>query len=292
MKPSPRESLRFCGRTFSAQELHWLSGVLAAESLSRQQFARRVCEHLHWVNGAGRLKEMSCRVALLRMERAGLLRLPPRRHAPTNGRASAPELTIPRPEAPLTVAGAEWESLRVELVQSQSGLRWYGALMHPYHYLGAKPMAGAQLRYLIWSGQWLLGALGFGAAAWSLAPRDQWIGWSARQREHGLERIVNNSRFLLLPWVRWRNLGSWILGQVAQQLPQHWQERYGYEPVLLESFVEVHRFEGTCYQAANWLCLGQTLGRGKLEKSHRAVLPLKRIFVCPLRADFRARLCR
>ena len=120
-----------------------------------------------------------------------------------------------------------------------------------------------------------------------MAARDRWIDWSASQRERRLEWIVNNSRFLLLPWVQCRNLGSSVLGRVVRQLPQDWQHRYGYRPVLIESFVEDERFGGTCYQAANWLCLGHTTGRGKLEKGHGPIVPIKRIFVRQLRSDFR-----
>lgn len=269
-----------------------MRSLLSLESLTRRQLARRVCQQLNWVNGGGRLKEMSCRVALLRMERAGLIGLPAPLQPNTNGRPSPDQLKIPRPEGPLPLAVGELESARLELVQTEQGARWYQALMSQHHYLGCKPMAGAQLRYLMWSGKWLLGGLGFGAAAWMMAARDRWIGWSAHQREQRLEWIVNNSRFLLLPWVQCRHLGSWILGRVARQLPRDWQSRYGYQPVLLESFVDKERFAGTCYQAANWLCLGQTQGRGKLEKSHGAVLSIKRIFVRPLRADFRELLCR
>lgn len=285
MRAEGAETGRFCGRSFSRQEVHWIRDLLAVESLSRQELSRRVCQQLQWVNRAGRLKEMSCRVALLRMERAGLIRLPAPCHPGTNGRVSRDHLSIPRPEHPLRV---ELGSLRLELVQSAAGARWYRALMKQHHYLGGKPMAGAQLRYLLWSEAWLVGGLGFGAAAWQVAARDQWIGWSAGQREQRLEWIVNNNRFLLLPWVQACQLGCWALGRVARQLPADWQARYGYRPVLLESFVECDRFEGTCYRAANWLCLGQTLGRGKLEKGHSPVLPIKRIFVRPLHPDFRA----
>jgi Druantia protein DruA len=291
MRGSPRELRRFSGRTFSPQELEWIKGLLCSESLSRQQLSRRVCQQLNWSNRAGRLKEMSCRVALLRMERAGLIDLPAPLHPNTNGRTSPKEWAIPKPEGPLLATVGQLESIRLEVVQSEQGARWYRAMMRQHHYLGAKPMAGAQLRYLIWSGNWLLGGLGFGAAAWMMAARDRWIGWSASQRERWLEWVVNNSRFLLLPWVQGRNLASWILGRVAGQLPQDWQHRYGYRPVLIESFVEEERFAGTCYQAANWLGLGQTKGRGKLEKGHSPIVPIKRIFVRPLRSDFRDLLC-
>lgn len=291
MRVSPRESLRFSGRTFSPQELEWLKGLLGSESLTRQQLSRRVCQELNWINPAGRLKEMSCRVALLRMERAGLIDLPSPLRPNTNGRTSPKEWTVPKPEGPLILAAGQLDSVRLEVVQTKQGAGWYRAMMRAHHYLGCKPMAGAQLRYLIGSGNWLLGGLGFGAAAWMMAARDRWIGWSASQRERRLERIVSNSRFLLLPWVQCPHLASSVLGRVARQLPQDWQHRYGYRPVLIESFVEVQRFWGACYQAANWLCLGQTTGRGKLEKSHSQIVPIKRIFVRQLRPDFRDLLC-
>ena len=292
MRLSPAQSLRFCGRTFRPEELEWIRGLLAGPSLNRRQLARRLCQQLNWVNGAGQLKEMSSRVALLRLERAGLLRLPAPTHRSSNGRAVGGQLPIERPAGLLRQPVDQLDALRIELVQTPPGAGWYRALMAQYHYLGCKPMAGAQLRYLIWSGHWLLGGLGWGAAAWSVAARDRWIGWSPSQREQRLEGIVNNSRFLLLPWVQCRNLASWILGQLARQLPQDWQARYGYRPVLLESFVEQDRFSGAAYQAANWLCLGQTKGRGKLEKNHCPVLPIKRIFVYPLHPKFRDWLCR
>ena len=291
MKPSPRESLRFSGRTFSAQELEWIKSLLAVESLNRRELSRRVCQEFNWVNRAGRLKEMSCRVALLRMERAGLIGLPTPLHPNTNGRTGSDTLQIPRPEAERKLEVESVESVRLEVVQTAAGARWYRTLMRQHHYLGCKPMAGAQLRYLIWSGDWLLGGMGWGAAAWLMAARDQWIGWTASQRQARLEWIVNNSRFLLLPWVGCRPLASWVLGRVARQLPEDWHQRYGYRPVLFESFVEDGRFAGTCYQAANWVCLGQTLGRGKLDKTNRTVVPIKSIFVRSLRADFRDLLC-
>jgi Druantia protein DruA len=268
--------------------VQWIRDLVAVESLSRQELSRRVCQQLGWVNRAGRLKEMSCKVALLRMERAGLIGLPAPRQPGVNGRVRQDDLSIPRPGHPLRV---QLSSLRLELVRSEAAARWYRALMRGHHYLGGKPMAGAQLRYLLWSEEWLVGGLGLGAAAWQVAARDHWIGWSAAQREQRLEWIANNNRFLLVPWVQGSQLGSWALGRVARQLPVDWKARYGYQPVLLESFVECDRFEGTCYRAAGWLCLGETLGRGKLEKAHSPVLPIKRIFARSLHPDFRAVLC-
>jgi len=167
----------------------------------------------------------------------------------------------------------------------------WNELMERYHYLGYQPLPGAQMRYLVFGGSLLLAAMGFGASAWKVGPRDQFIGWSPDQRVRNLYLVVNNARFLILPWVNSHNLASRILAAAARQVPRDWQARYGYEPVLLETFVERDRFRGTCYRAANWIHVGQTQGRGKLDRHKLFSLPVKNIFVYPLRRDFRQRLC-
>jgi hypothetical protein len=285
-----QEGWRFCGRDFSHSELQWIQNLVAGSFLNRCQLARQVCEQLQWVNPAGQLKTMSCRVALLRMQRAGLLRLPEPLHRNSNGSRRPLELVISAPEPLPEQQVLGLESLRLERADNRQARRWYRALLEQHHYLGDTPLAGAQLRYLLWKGNWLAGGLGFGAAAWSIAPRDRWIGWTPAQRQRQLHRVVNNNRFLILPWMRAPNVGSQVLGQVARQLPIDWEDRYGYRPVLLESFVDQERFSGRSYRAANWLCLGQTQGRGKLEKHHRRIVPIKWIFAYPLSADFRTLL--
>jgi len=280
-------SWRFCGRGFSPAQMQWIQSLVAGSGLNRAQLARRVCQQLQWINAAGQLKTMSCRVAMLRMERAGFFQLPKPIHRDSNRSRSSLEVVIgPPPTTDQKVLGLE--SLRLELVQSRQGRQWYQALMEQHHYLGHKPLAGAQLRYLIWNGNELAGGLGFGAAAWSIASRDRWIGWTPAQRQRHLHRVVNNNRFLILPWVRVPHLASRVLGQAARQLPRDWKERYSYRPLLLESFVDQERFSGCSYRAANWLCVGQTQGRGKLEKHHRRIVPIKWVFVYPLSLDFRS----
>jgi uncharacterized protein DUF4338 len=285
MKESPAQSLRFCGRQFSVEEVELIRGWLAQGQLHRSALAARVCDTFEWINQAGKPKLMSCRVAMLRMERAGLLRLPPPRNPNGNGRpmvpkrAVLPELFYPTPVNALS-------EVHLDVVDSGRDRALYRHMMGRHHYLGDRPMAGAQMRYVIRSGATVLGGMGFGASAWSLAPRDRWLGWSAEQRQQGLHLIVNHSRFLLLPWVRSPNLASQVLAGICRQLPGQWQERYSYCPVLLESFVEQDRFEGACYKAANWRCLGLTQGRGKLDRTNEYGLPLKWIFVYPLRSDF------
>jgi hypothetical protein len=148
-------------------------------------------------------------------------------------------------------------------------------------------LPGAQLRFLVYHEEAVLACLGFGAAAWSVAPRDSFIGWTPDQRKRNLHLIVNNARFLILPWVTSSNLASMILATIAKVLPALWEQRYGYQPVLLETFVETPRFRGTCYKAANWKTVGTTKGRGKLDINHNQVLPPKEIFLYPLIKYFR-----
>jgi hypothetical protein len=183
--------------------------------------------------------------------------------------------------------GAPWSvplwAMRLTLLQTLAVHR-----VDARAYLQAYLLSGAPGRYLLRSGAPVLGALGFGAAAWSVGDRDRFLGWPPQRREQNLHWIVNNSRFLLLPWVRSPNLAAWVLAQAARQLPKDWLPRYGYRPVLLETFVEQDRFQATAYKAANWACVGVTKGRGKLEKTHRRVVPVKWIFVYPLAPNFKA----
>ncbi len=172
-------------------------------------------------------------------------------------------------------------------------LLWDG-LIERYHYLGHSPLSGAQVRYLIHCDQALVGAIGFGAAAFKLKARDQWIGWEPTQRERRRDWIVNNRRFLILPWIRVRNLASHILAKAARQVQQDFLQQYGYAPVLLETFVEQGRFSGGCYRAANWIPVGQTAGRGRndrttcTERKQRGTpLPIKQVWLYPLRKNVR-----
>jgi hypothetical protein len=163
--------------------------------------------------------------------------------------------------------------------------------IHRYHYLGYTPLTGAQLRYFARSNGHILALFGFGAAAWKILPRDNFIGWDHDQRQKRLNLIVNNARFLILPWVKSKNLASKLLAMVAKRIPQDWESTYGYKPVLLETFVESQRFQGTSYKAANWIHVGQTKGRGKLDINNSPSLPKKDIFLFPLTPTFNEILC-
>lgn len=284
---------RYCGRTFTGADLAHIRALLALQPvLGRVALSRRVCQDLGWLNALGQPKEMSARVALLRMEQEGLIQLPAPLRRNGRGQRRFPLTAASDPRPPVHQVLQRLEPLVFQRVQSPQDSRLWNEWIARYHYLGYRPLSGAQMRYLVASADGRrLAALGFGACAWQLQPRDRYIGWNDRQRRAGLHRIVNNARFLILPWVQCTGLASRILSGIIKPLHQDWRARYGYEPVLLETFVETPRFTGTSYRAANWLRLGQTCGRGKLEKQHRQISPLKDIWVYPLHRKFREILC-
>jgi len=278
---------RYCGRDFSEQELDHIRELITEDpSRNRAELSRLTCQALDWHKADGGLKEMSCRVAMLRMQDDGIIRLPPprSRYRP----ASQVQFTSATEAQPLMNKPVNMLApLQLMLVREPPQSRLWNEYIHRYHYLGYKPLPGAQLRYIVMSEDSILALLGFGASAWQCAPRDQFIGWSHEQRQKKLQLIVNNARFLILPWVQCKNLASKILGMVARQLPKDWFDRYAYRPVLMETFVEKDRFAGTCYKAANWCHLGQTKGRGKLGPARKISVPIKDLWIYPLSRNFR-----
>jgi hypothetical protein len=285
------EDSRFCGRIFTGAEIAQIRQLIAANpDMNRAGLARAVCDELAWMKRDGHRKDMSCRVAMLRMHRAGLIKLPP--PAKGNGnRNRRPRLTSASdPEFPLSAPAGSLGVLKARLVDSSRNSSLWNEFIERYHYLGYQPLPGAQLRYLVSAGSRLLALLGFGASAWKTGPRDRWIGWTTEERKRQLHLVVNNARFLILPWIHSKNLASRILATVARRLPGDWNGRYGYRPVLIETFVERERFQGTCYRAANWIHVGQTQGRGKLDVKHEHAVPVKEVFLFPLHKQFRRKL--
>ena len=283
---------RYSGKTFSPEDIERIKALIGANpQANRQQLSYRVCESFGWRKADGSLKDMSCRVALLRMHREGLIELPEPQHKVNPCRSftrrTAEAQALPVLECPVH----ELSDLCLKRVDSKDSALW-NEYIDRYHYLGYKPLPGAQLRYFAYAGESRLGLFGFGASAWKTGPRDSFIGWSREQRHRNLGYVVNNSRYLILPWVRVRCLASKLLAMVARRLAKDWEARYGYRPVLLESFVDATRFAGTCYRAANWRFVGETQGRGKLGDHRLGQVPVKAVWVYPLAKDFRERLCR
>jgi len=282
---------RYCGRIFTPEEIERICGLISAEpKRNRAQLSRLVCDELEWKRPDGRRKDMSCRVAMLRMHRDGLISLPSPLKGNGNGGRRPQATAASDPREPILLPAGLLGDLELRLVDARQDSSLWNELIERYHYLGYAPLPGAQVRYLVFARSQLVAAMGFGASAWKVRPRDQFIGWSDEQRTRQLHLIANNARFLILPWIRSHNLASRILGAVARQVPKDWRARYGHEPVLLETFVERGRFRGTCYLAANWIRVGQTQGRGKLDQRRLFAVPVKDIFLYPLRRDFRQQL--
>jgi len=261
---------------------------------SRRKLSMHVCEWLEWRSPNGKLKDMSCRVALLELERAGLLHLPPAGPAPpkrTPRRSVTPSF---QQEPAIQCSLSELGDITLVLINGSNSKasRQWNELMNQHHYLGSGPLCGAQLRYLIHSYRYgYVGGFAFSAAAWRLAPREQWIGWDDAARRQNLNRVVNNSRFLIVPHVQVKNLASHVLALVTKRLAHDWPERYGLEPVLVETFVKHGRFTGASYRASNWIHLGLTQGRGRQDKTNQYAVPVKDIYVYPLRKNAPAILC-
>lgn len=283
--------LTICGKEFSHHDLNRINIIIKNNpTINRSNLSRIICREFGWVSPNGLLKEMSCRVALLKLHRAKFIQLPPPQRQHYFGR-KLKITSISEPQPPINKNISDISNLKLNLVQSKKDSQLWNQFIERYHYLGYKPLSGAQLRYLISCSDGLLAAISFSAAAWKIAPRDNWIGWDNNQRQKNLYLVVNNSRFLILPWIRIPHLASKILSISAKQLLFDWIHKYSYKPVLLETFVEKDRFQGTCYHAANWISVGQTTGRGKKDFHHLHPLPVKCIWLYPLNRDFRKILC-
>jgi hypothetical protein len=286
--------MRVCGQELSQDLMDRIQQTVDQEpTLSRVALSRRVCEWLNWRSPNGKLKEMSCRVALLTLHRRGTICLPAAAAFPGRRRPGGLSggLVVPPPAVAGRLADVQpVELIRVGSADSRVSRVWH-ELMSRYHYLGAGPLCGAQMRYVIRSAtQGWLGGLAFSAAAWQVGARDRWIGWSAAARRQNLPRVVANSRLLILPQVRVPHLASHVLGLCVKRLPEDWQERYGYRPLLLETFVERERFKGTCYRAANWQHVGGTCGRGRQDGQRLRAVPVKDLYLYPLEPRWRERL--
>lgn len=286
--------MRLYGQDFEAETVERICRAIAADKeLTRSGLSRQVCEWLDWRSPSGALREMSCRKGLLKLEALGKIRLPASRGLP--GERSAELSASGTPFVATPFAGTLAELGRIELVPVEAKTmvsQLWRTMFDLHHPLKSGPLCGAQQRYLIHSEQigWL-GGLSFSAAAWHLAARDQWIGWTSLARSQNLSKVVNNSRFLILPTVKVPHLASHILGMAARRIKADWIERYGYAPVLLETFVDETKYSGICYRAANWQWLGETSGRGRNDANGTTDIGRKGIYVYPLDREWQAQLC-
>lgn len=285
-----------CGQEFTEDIIQRIQITVNAQpELSRLALSRQVCEWLNWRSPNGKLKDMSCRVALLSLERRGIIQLPEVRIKPVFRLYAKRDLSR-EAEEPLEVNCNLSDLGKVEIIPVKSRYsrdsQVWRALMQRHHYLGDGPLCGAQMRYLIHNSHYgWLGALAFSAAAWRVKDRDQWIGWDDNIRQQNLDKVVCNSRFLILPHIKAPHLASHVLSLCVRRLVDDWQKRYAVVPVLLETFVQRDRFQGTSYRAANWIHIGSSSGRSRSDHKRQSKVPVKDIYVLALRRDTRRILC-
>ena len=285
---------RFCGREFSSEEVELIQEVISTcAGLSRHELAHTVCELLDWKRPNGHLKWAEGLQLLEQLENQGILSLPAKKSkSKTRIRK---RVSHPKQEAvPTQLTGSveQFTPIDVELVQNQSQRQLFRELVRRYHYLGFAMPFGARLQYLCYvnrPSRQVIGCFQFSSPAWRMKVRDQWIGWDDATRGHHLQHIVNNSRFLVLSKIR--NLSSTLLGSVLKRLADDWHKHYGVEPYLVETLVDSQRFYGGCYRAANFTVLGQTSGRGRMDRNHqRHGAQVKTVMVYPLVKDARRKL--
>ncbi len=278
------------GRTFSLTDLEIIHDVIKCPSFTnRAAIAREVCKKLNWYRPNGQLKDAACRYALLKLHQDNIIKLPPPRRNPfIKSKIIFTTQTDSKP--PIRYNAGKLKPLTFQLVIDYKQLKLWKEYIERYHYLGYKVIVGPQLKYFVSSLKEILACIAFGGAAWSVKPRDLWIGWTNEIRKQNLNLIIDNVRFLIFPWVKSKNLASMILAKASQIVTQHWQQQYGYKPVLLETFVDKERFDGASYKAANWIYVGDTKGRGKMDRLNQYPSSIKKILVYPICKNAKNRL--
>ena len=276
----------FSGRAFSPKDIEMIQWVSRTyPKLSRRELASTICEFLDWLTPAGKPKIQQCTSFLVELESEDIITLPPKQ---AQGRGSDKLVVVDFDTSEITGDIKLYEPLRLKIARPGKEQKRWKSYVNQYHMLGYQKVFGSRLCYFIQCGEKELGCIQFSASAWALEDRDDWIGWSIEDKKERLHLIINNSRYLIFPWVKIKNLASKALSLATRQIQDDWLREFCYAPVLMETFVDREHFQGTCYKAANWIYLGQTKGLGRASRSKRPSLSKKDIYVYPLQKDFRA----
>ena len=255
----------------------------------RSRLSQELCRLWDWRTDKGLLKDIACRSMLRKLEQRKLIVLPPAR---TIGNRPRRIKDILHSRKPIQEPISSLKPIEMVMIQARTfSDDLFHCLMDRYHYLGCHGHVGEHIKYLVYDRyKRPLACLLFGSAAWKTSVRDRFIGWDSTTRQANLKMMTNNTRFLILPWVRVKNLASFVLGTCIRRLGNDWQNRYGHDVCLVETFVDRARFAGTCYKAANWMCIGQTKGRSRQDRYHRLKTTIKDLYIYPLAADYKKRL--
>lgn len=277
------------GRTIKEDDITIINNLIGEHfHKGRKHISRQLSHHWKWYQPNGSTKDMACRYILLSLEREGLVKLPPPLKPANNEKRKIEKIELDK--APLTGTVKNHPSLKLKHLISPEEHKLWNRIIHSYHYQGYQIIVGKFLKYMAYINDMPVACLGWGSAAWSIETRDNWIGWDKEAKDRGLCGIVNNIRFLILPWVKIKYLASHLLGMSVVQIRADWAKRYGHSIYLLETFVEQDKFHGTCYKAANWKYLGPTKGNAKRGNTHTYHGNIKKVFVYPVCNDFRDKL--
>lgn len=293
--------IKLPNRIITSLEVEFIQRLIQDNpSWCRTRLSQAICHYWNWYTPKGQIKDMACRDLLRRLEKRELISLPeslsrkysahsiPKRKSVS---IRTPKLWNEFSTLVLDCDISEITPIQIELAHAGWNKAVFSYLLAEYHYLGYKQHVGEHLKYLIYNRQGqVISCLLFGSAAWSCEDRDKYIAWKTEVRKQNLHLLTNNMRFLILPWIRVKNLASHILSTISKRIQEDWYNRYGHWIYLLETFVEKGRFQGTCYQAANWICVGQTKGRSRNDRYNQIVVPIKDIYLYPLVRNFKERL--
>ncbi len=283
-----KQKLTIQGRVLTPSDIDFICKAIQKHwDKGRKFISRYICEQWRWVQPNGLLKDMACRGLLLRLESLGLIVLPPRKRQANNHLRNRRSFSVQVDTTPIKATLKDILPIELRMVRGTEYEGLFKGLIGSHHYLGYNQIVGEHLKYIAFSYGRPLACLGFGGAAWKVSCRDNYIGWSQDRRQKGLHLVVNNNRFLILPWVQIPHLASHLLGMQSRVLSADWQKVYRHPVVLLETFIDTERFQGTCYRAANWVFAGETKGRGKYDRYHEGRRSVKAVFVYPLHKDFR-----
>jgi hypothetical protein len=288
-----QKELKIQGRILYAKDIEYIKKLMLENpGWHRTNLSKEICKNWNWRKENGQLKDMACRSMLLKLEKLKYLKLPKLRRI--SGSRSKNKVIQPvlHTKDPINEKLKNLLPVEIQAIENGYELKLFKHFINAYHYLGWSGTVGENLKYIIYDKhQRPLGCMMFGAAAWKVKPRDEYIGWDIPTREKNLSLIANNNRFLILPWISVKYLASHILGKISKCINQDWINKYNHPVHLLETFVEKDRFKGTCYKAANWKYLGDSQGRGKLDRKNEYGLPVKSIWVYPVDDFFREKLC-
>ena len=271
------------GHEFTANDINYINKLISDNpKYSRYKLSVILSEYLDWKQPNGKLKDRACRDVLLRLSEKGIIKLPQGQYERTTQSIAIKALDFKRPSSDIVGRIDDFSTPTFKVIRQLSDRQFWNYLIDTYHYKGCRITVGRHLKYLIYIDNELIGCFAFADSVLKLTARDQWIGWTQQQREANLHLVVNNVRFLILPWVKIRNLASKLLSLSARIVPSDWQRYYNFQPVLLETFVEKQRFSGASYKASNWICLGQTKGKSRSGMSYYYHGIIKDIYIYPL----------